>query len=335
MRREYVNGPYRHRNKWRIIFTGKDGRKAAQSFTDKDEAEAIAAEMRKQISDDPITVLDGLAMYKAYLTDRGNKPATVKTTLHRLRDLLTDELEPLSAITQGRAESLYGSLASRRAVDTHRNTLNQCKTFFRWLVKRGIVRRSPFEGVEGVGRRKRGKKQLTIDEFRALAAHCFGSPSSETIAVISAAILGLRASELCGLLVRDLDDGGRVVIVSSSKTEAGIRRVGVPEVLRPHLLALCDGKDGPAAVFDGDRHWLLRNTKLACKAAGVPVVTPHGLRGTHSSLATEAGATSQAVAGTLGHAGTAVTERHYISGSAAASERARRVGLVLLNGGNG
>ena len=49
-----------------------------------------------------------------------------------------------------------------------------------------------------------------------------------------------------------------------------------------------------------------------CKSAGVPRVCPHSLRGLHSTLAMEHGATSGLVAAALGHGSFEVTQRHYV-----------------------
>ena len=45
--------------------------------------------------------------------------------------------------------------------------------------------------------------------------------------------------------------------------------------------------------------------------AGVPRVSTHSLRGLHSTLALQAGATSSAVAAALGHGSFDVTAKHY------------------------
>lgn len=44
------------------------------------------------------------------------------------------------------------------------------------------------------------------------------------------------------------------------------------------------------------RTWLLKATKKLAEAAEVPVVTPHGLRGTHGTLARASGAMGHLVA---------------------------------------
>lgn len=73
-------------------------------------------------------------------------------------------------------------------------------------------------------------------------------------------------------------------------------------------------------------------TRHFVKLAKVTVDKPHALRGTHASLATRAGATSQLVANTLGHAWTHVTHRHYTKASAV-QESNTRAALTVLAGG--
>ena len=43
-------------------------------------------------------------------------------------------------------------------------------------------------------------------------------------------------------MVRDLDDDGKLLWIPDSKTEAGRRTLQVPELLRPMLKALAEGK---------------------------------------------------------------------------------------------
>ncbi len=42
----------------------------------------------------------------------------------------------------------------------------------KWLISKHIMDENPFDGVAGVGKRKKGKKQLTIDEARIFLASC-------------------------------------------------------------------------------------------------------------------------------------------------------------------
>ena len=53
--------------------------------------------------------------------------------------------------------------------------------------------------------------------------------------------MGMRANEIVNRVVRDLDDGGKLLWIPDSKTEAGRRTLQVPELLQPHLLGLPKG----------------------------------------------------------------------------------------------
>jgi integrase len=125
----------------------------------------------------------------------------------------------------------------------------------------------------------------------------------------------------------------------TSKTDAGRRTLEVPEALRPLLLALARDRIGAAPLFR-DRHgerpsrfWLAYHCRKLCRRAMVPDVTPHGLRGTHGSLARRGGATGELVAAQLGHASTAITEGTYVLPEAAQAADARAVALRVVKGG--
>ena len=69
-----------------------------------------------------------------------------------------------------------------------------------------------------------------------------------------------------------------------------------------------------------------------CEAAGVPMVTAHGMRGLHSTLAVEHGVSAHVVAASLGHESIATTIQSYVRPEAAAGARQRRT-LTVLSGG--
>ena len=114
-------------------------------------------------------------------------------------------------------------------------------------------------------------------------------------------MLGLRASEITLREVRDLDDEGQVLRVPNGKTRAARRNLIVPEVLRPMLLKLTEGKEARDPLFGTHRPaWVRNRTKAYCAKAGVPYVCAHGLRGTHTTLAADTGMAPEAVARSLG-----------------------------------
>jgi integrase len=79
---------------------------------------------------------------------------------------------------------------------------------------------------------------------------------------------------------------------------------------------------------DWPREWVQR----ICREARVPVVTAHGMRGLHSTLAVDAGVTSHAVASALGHESFSTTAQSYATPGTLTSARQKRVLRVLAGG---
>ncbi len=147
----------------------------------------------------------------------------------------------------------------------------------------------------------------------------------------------MRASEVTDRLVRDVDDGGRVLVIPHAKTRAGVRRLRIPEALRPLLDQLFAGKSPTDRLFGpkADRYWLRLAVRRICRIAKTPIVGPHGLRGTHATLAVEAGVTGDVVAAALGHESFAVTVGHNASAESVTSARTRKVEKALSCGTSG
>lgn len=332
-RRPKIYGPWydERRGHYRVVVFQADGKRFDVTYRSRKKAERAVEERREEIELGSMTVGEGIDEYLDYQRAKGNREGTIKTTGYRLRSLLAPASElMLLDLDPKRAQKLYDQYAkSGASVDTHRNALGQARTFGRWAAKRGYAPGNPFADVEGVGRRSRGKAQLTIDEARRFASHCVAIAPGDRHAVgaLICLGLGLRASEACGLEARDLDDEGAQIVVRGTKTDAARRRLAVPEWLRGAL---------EGALPLGLTRYSLRDGILRlCRDAGVTEVGPHGLRGTHSSIAAEAGAASELVAASLGHSSIAVTESHYSTPESRATARARKVGIRLLDGGRG
>jgi integrase len=196
------------------------------------------------------------------------------------------------------------------------------------------VKASPIEDVEGLGRRRGGKAQLRLDEARKLFAEAMKVTAPGATAVLCALLMGMRAGELQGRLVRDVDDAGRLLWITAAKTAAGKRTLHIPEVIRDRVLELAKGRE-PAALLFGDhsRGWVRRQTLKLCALAGVPPVCAHGLRGTFATLALELGIGPSQVAADLGHADQRVLYKNYAAEGAGETYRTDRVALKLMPGG--
>lgn len=342
-----VLGPYRdkERNDWRVVLIepseGEErGARSSQRFAREEEAHQWIAKLEEELKlEGPITVEVALKEYEEYKRAKGNKAGTIATTRDRLESMCAVHGErKLSRIAElpARAGDIYAALASRVSVDTHRNALGEARTFGKWCVKRGYLRRNPWAEVEAVGARSAGKLQLRVDEARrwlAKAVELAEGGDEGAVAAMMTLLMGLRASEVVDRVGRDVDDGGALLWIDRAKTKSGRRVVEVPAVLRDHL-ARRARRDALAseALFPHDRHWVRASVKRICRLAGVPEVGAHAMRGAHASLAMQAGASSHLVAASLGHASPAVTLKHYAEPGAVADGRNKRALQVLAGG---
>jgi integrase len=262
---------------------------------------------------------------------RARRDSTVKLVAWRLRGLLrVDEGEdyPLWALTRSKARVLFAQREAEVKVDTIAGELATVHRACGWWVKRGWLDADPFVACEVKGSRSVGKPQLRTAEARRFQAVALteGTPG---LASVVALRMGMRASEITGLIVRDLDEG--TMWITKAKTKRGIRRLDVPEDLLPYLLRLAAGRAPTEPLFgEVDRHWLHRHTVRICNLAGVPIVTPHGLRGTFATLAVGAGDTRRA-AEALGH-DEKMTTNVYAAPGAVQSGLAGRVAQLLASG---
>jgi integrase len=328
-KRDRAYGPYPHRNKFRVIVVGADGVRVTSTYSSEATARRIVAEVNAEAIGRTVS-----GAIEAYLAQSTSKTRSKKTVEHRLRGLTGERDRLLRKLTPQVARELFASRALETSGDTQFHELASARAFAAWCIEKGWIHADPFAGLKPTKPRKRGKPQYRIDEARKLLDVCLAEDTPAATAVALALLCGLRASSVTARMVRDLDDGARVLWIENDKTDAGDRRLEVPEILRARLAALAAGRPGGARMFEGtNRHWLRYHTRRLAKKAGVAILSPHSLRGTHASLARPV-VPVEHVARVLGHAGTAVTQRSYIA-PGLEQTLDQRVVLSVLDGGRG
>lgn len=339
-RTDKIYGPFKHGRRWRVVLVGADGTRSHPSeseggpsgFATREAADIYIDEWRKDAEER--TVAGAVDEYLAHLRARGKRPGTVTTARYRLRGLLrtVERDRALRTLTPRVARELLERRQTEVVTDTQVGELTAARGFAAWCVGRGWLSGDPFAGLEHAGARARGKAQLRIDEARRYVECALSEGTEAGLAAAIALLMGMRASEITGRVVRDVDDGARVLWIEHAKSRKGDRHLEVPAVLRPRLAELAAGRGGGEPLFgDVDRHWLYRHVQRLCKAAGVPLVCTHGLRGTQASISVLA-VPAEHVAAALGQTGPAVTRRHYL---AAGAERTgqQRAALRVITGG--
>jgi integrase len=345
-----IHGPYEKRKKFRIVIVDcATGAQTYQSFATMEEAEAQLKKLRREaireaVEENGLKLDDAIDQYAEHKKQAGKRAGSIETATHRLRALFKPALQmPVVLVTTKQAQRFYDMFCegnTRRGKlpsgDTTRNTLSEGKRFLAWCMKKGHCKSNVLADVEGRGIKTRGKPQLTEDEARRWLETA--SPLMEANEWVTAAVtcllLGVRSSEIVNRQVRDLDRGGTVLVITKGKTRNSDRKQEVPEILKAHLLRLAKGKRGDQQLFSFTGKQGTDRTAVACRKlcrlARVPIVSPHALRGTHSSLAQNVGITAHVVAAALGHTSPTTTLAHYTTPSAAKAGPQRAVEHVLL-----
>ena len=346
-----VLGPYKNGEKWRLVVLDGGSRKAMVADT-HEAALALRKDLQGALKRHIARSFEEcLEEYLRNLVDRGVSPDTADKVRRMLRPFLP-LAEPLTALDAERAAQMYFDETKRTksngepiANDSHHLLLRRVKHFYKWAISRRYITQNPFAEVSPIGRPKRGKQQLRIDEARKLVSVAIDRArtlDAGSTAILMQIFLGLRPTEALVRVVRDLDDEGRVLWVPFGKTSNAKRRLQVPDALREVLLLHAKGKPADAPLLGNPeepfhtRDIIRYRLKLLCQQLGLPTVCPHSLRGLNATLALDAGATAQHVAAALGHASFTTTARHYADASSVANVGLRRVADLLgTRSGNG
>lgn len=340
-----VAGPYRNRDKWRLVLIDGTGRQS-KVFDTREQAEAIKARLLTEVraKQDKLIgeSLDEYAEYRIKM--RGIKPQTAAATCRHLRNMLPLDM-PIASLTAAKASRAYLEYTMRPnrkngkplAVNTHQWVLLLAKGWAKWCVKVGLLTSSPFAAVEPIGKRSAGKPQHTVDEAQRLNSHLIARIANGdrgAVGILLMLHLGLRKGEVSVRVARDVDADGQFLIIPFGKTASARRRVKVPLWLQPVLRSLVGELQPTDLLFSVHGHLVSHSywwRKLGeyCEQAGVPKVCPHSLRGLHATLALEEGATSDAVARALGHTSFTMTAKHYASPESVVNARVSRASQLL------
>jgi integrase/recombinase XerC len=206
------------------------------------------------------------------------------------------------------------------------------RTFYRFLIRRGIVSASPIKNISLPKLPRRLPKFLTVQQMQDLLqapARLVPAASAETAKSISChrdvAILetiyscGLRISELCGLDAQDVDFAGQVLRVRGKGKKERMVPVGAPALAAIHSywkeLPLAPSGEEPAFLGNVKRRTAvsprvlqLRLKKYLANAGLDPQLTPHKLRHSYATHMLDAGADLRSVQELLGHAHLVTTQ---------------------------
>ena len=269
-------------------------------------------------------------------SERRSSPRTVETYRRALEQLHAFAIEaklPRDARVLSLA-ALRAFLSKRYEHDeaaTLARKVATLRSFFRFLVRRGISTVNPASGLRAPKVVRPLPRFLTIDEtFRVLDAPKEDAAREEALKARDSAMLellygaGLRVSELASLRVGDVELSACTARVIGKGNKERIAPFGAPcaEAIRAYLErrpALLDRGGGAAgdALFLGVRgtHLTARQVQNVVRrygalGAGRGDLHPHALRHTCATHLLDAGADLRGIQEMLGHASLATTQRY-------------------------
>jgi integrase/recombinase XerC len=215
--------------------------------------------------------------------------------------------------------ALLHSRCSRTSIG---RKLSALRTFFRFLVREGVLKKSPADGLSTPRREQYLPRVLSAEQTGRLLEQPFAGQRLLVLRDLAIFELiyscGLRVSELTGLDVGSLNLVERQVRVLGKGSKERLLPVGRPACTA--LQSYLAERGLPAAalpLFVNQRGGRLtarsvqRNLKQRLLRFGLPTdVTPHALRHSFATHLLDAGADLRAIQELLGHASLSTTQKY-------------------------
>lgn len=195
------------------------------------------------------------------------------------------------------------------------------RSFFRFLVRRGLLEKNPAELISTPKKEQRLPFHLDIDQATSLME---APDASNKYAIRDRAVLellyssGLRVSELTGLDVEEIDLMSGMVRVTGKGGKERIVPVGRRAVEALQLYLEERGVDAATgAIFLNSRGSRINRRSVAkivddhvMRIAAFKRISPHTLRHTFATHMLEGGADLRAIQELLGHASLSTTQKY-------------------------
>lgn len=237
-----------------------------------------------------------------------------------------DDCFPIDAVNVLIIRGYLGFLYKKNKKSTMARKLSSLRTFFRYLLKRGIITDNPADSVLTPKQEQNIPSYLPIDEmFRLLDV-----VRTDTLAGLRDRAMfetiyscGIRVSELAGMNKADVDFVNSCIRVLGKGNKERIVPIGrkALEAVKAYLERLA-AQNGIARNKDGPLFLNLRNGRLTARSIArlldklvqecglLTPVSPHVLRHTFATHLLDAGADLRVVQELLGHKSLSTTQRY-------------------------
>lgn len=336
-----VLGPYAYPSRasprlWKIIQINPEGDRAV-SYAETEAAAREAIEAIQRELEGERTVSEAVGAYVEHRECLGRYTVTSRERLTRC----LDQDVPLSTITTKPMVKWYARRTTEVAAASHRGELKELKLFFRWVVAKGWLPKSPVEKIEPVGELGAGKGyKLTHDELALWwekAWEMAHRGDQGAVAALLVLDMGLRCQDITRRVVKDVDAGGTLLVIKEAKTRTSSGEFPIPPDLQPLVQQLCEGRKPEAPLFatgKGKHHWRDWPTeaiKRICRSAKVKETCQQALKRKRADVLSAQGMNLATVSRNLHHASTKVTTGHYLDAQAGQGAEQQQIRTHMAN----
>lgn len=275
--------------------------------------------------------------FARYLRDeRRSSERTVQTyvrDLRAFRDFVAEQGLPVDArkLDAVAIRGFLSSLFRTNEPSTMKKKVSAIRSFFRFLLKRGVVERNPAAGIRSPKTKKGLPRFLTVDQaFRVMEAPPKEERRARPLQIRDRALLetlygtGVRVGELAAMNVGDCDfaegsarvlgKGGKERIVPLGRSALEALQAYLPERLA--ILSRAKEKDPDALwLSQHGRRLSIRQLQNVVRrhgtlGAGRGDLHPHAVRHTCATHLLDAGADLRSIQELLGHSSLSTTQRY-------------------------
>lgn len=243
---------------------------------------------------------------------------------------LAPELK-VGELTRVTYQELLNEYAKYHEKQTTMDFHHQLKCAILDAVDEGLIDRDPTRKAIIKGKTPKNKKPKYLNQYelhQMLDTLNLGKEADWDWFILLVAKTGMRFSEALALTPADFDFGHQMVSVCKTynykgdtggflptKNKSSVRKIQIDWRTVVQFSELIKNIPEDQPIFISKRPFNSTvNGILArhCKAAGVPVITIHGLRHTHASILLFAGVSIASVARRLGHSSMNTTQKTYL-----------------------
>jgi integrase len=252
------------------------------------------------------------------------KASTIRSDISRIEVRIKPGLgtRKITGITRDDVERLMRTMNAPSA----RRVSGLLGAIFAFAIKRKLRTDNPAHGIEKPSENKRMRRLSDAEYVQLWSALQGGGQATDMLLLLT--VTGWRSGEVRNLKFSEVDLERKVATLGDTKTGLSVRPLSSAAV---EIIKRQSARNGQQFVFEFKHGKPLANLFRSWEKLAMPSdITPHTLRHSFASLASDMGIADHLISGLLGHARQGVTSRYMHLSDRALIETAEKVANETL-----